>query len=314
MLNIDAAEARRHLAFERLIPQLATYFAEGCEVPLRHRHEIAVPGGATGSILIMPAWRPGGLMGVKTIGIFPGNAARGLPGLHAAYQLFDAATGVPLAVIDGIEITSRRTAAASALAARHLARPDARRLLVVGAGRIARLLPEAYRAVRDIEHVEVWTRRPEAGDALVAEFAAAGFAARRAGDLSAAVACADIVSCATLSTAPLILGAWLPPGCHLDLIGGFTPQMRETDAECFRRTRVFIDTGEALIKAGDLLEAIAAGAFAPEQVAADLETLCRGAHPGRTDAAEITVFKSVGSALEDLAAAALVHAGVAAAR
>ena len=160
--------------------------------------------------------------------------------------------------------------------------------------------------MRPIERVGVWSRKPQAAEALVQQLTAQGFEARRHGDLQRAVGCADIVSCATLATAPLIHGGWLRPGTHLDLIGSFTPAMRESDAECFARSRVFVDTAEALAKSGDVLEAIAAGAFAEPALQGTLAELCRGSRVGRTDAAEITLFKSVGTALEDLAAAELV--------
>jgi len=301
---VDAAQTRHHLRFEALIAALQKMFVEGCEVPLRHRHDIGAQGG---SILLMPAWQAGGFLGIKTVSIFPANGERGLPSVHAAYLLMDATTGVPLAMLDGNEITARRTAAASALAARYLARADAQRLLVVGGGRVARLLPHAFSAVRPITQVTVWTRRRESGLRMVEDLRSAGIDAKLAQDLKAAVGAADIVTCATLSEEPLVQGAWLKPGTHLDLIGGFAPGMRESDDDCFVGSRVFIDTDEALQKAGDLLAPIASGKFRAADVCATLTGLCRGVHAGRTEARDITVFKSVGSALEDLAAAILVY-------
>jgi ornithine cyclodeaminase len=306
MLVIDAATTRRHLGFAPLIAALHRMFESGCEVPLRHTHRIA----DAGTLLIMPAWRVGAKLGIKTVTIFPGNGARQLPGLHSTYLLFDAATGVPLAQLDGNEITSRRTAAASALAASFLARPEASRLLVVGTGRVAALIPEAMRAVRPVDEVVVWNHRPEPARALAARLNEAGVRARATDDLAHAASHADIVSCATLSTAPLIRGEWLRPGTHLDLIGSFTPQMRESDAACFARSRVFVDTPEALSKSGDVLEAIAAGAFDAAQLQGTLAELCQRTRAGRAGDAEITLFKAVGSALEDLAAAELVFDAV----
>lgn len=303
----DAAAAEAALPFERLIPALAALFARGCEVPPRHVHEVAVPGGTPFTSLIMPAWIPGRYYGIKTINIAPGNAQRGLPGLHASYLLHDGATGVPLALIDGDVITARRTAAASALAARYLARPDAHRLLVVGAGRIARLLPQAYRAVREIGQVEVWARDSAKAQVLAAEFRAQGFAARAVSDLPAACNAADIVSCATLATAPVVHGAWLRPGTHLDLIGSFTPAMREADDACFAGASLYLDTEEALKKSGDLTGPLQRGVITPADVRGTLATLSRLDRPARRDHEERTVFKSVGLALEDLAAAILVH-------
>jgi ornithine cyclodeaminase/alanine dehydrogenase-like protein (mu-crystallin family) len=306
---IDAETTRAALPFARLIPALRERFICGCEVPLRHVHQVQAAQGTSGqpvTSLLMPAWQPGGHYGVKIVNIAPGNAARGLPGLHSSYLLHDAATGVPLALLDGDQITARRTVAASALAASHLARGDARSLLVVGAGRVAALLPEAYRTVRAIDRVTVWARQPAAADALALAWRTQGFQATAAPDLAAAVAGADIVSCATLSTAPVVLGRWLRPGSHLDLIGSFTPAMRETDDDCFRGATLFIDTDEALAKSGDLLGPMSRGVFQVSDVAARLDELCRGQHPGRRGAAGRTVFKSVGTALEDLAAASLV--------
>ena len=302
MQIVDAAATRRHLAFAPLIAALRRMFESGCEVPLRHTHAIA----EAGTLLLMPAWRAGARLGVKTVTIFPGNGVLGLPGLHSTYLLFDATTGEPLAQLDGNEITSRRTAAASALAASFLARADASRLLIVGAGRVAALLAEAMQAVRPLSEVAVWNHRPASAHALAARLRDTGFAARATDDLAQAASQADIISCATLATAPLIRGEWLRPGTHLDLIGSFTPQMCEADAACFARSRVFVDTPEALAKAGDVLRAIQAGAFDGAALQATLADLCRGTHPGRANAAEITLFKAVGTALEDLAAAELV--------
>ena len=310
MQILTQPQTAHHLPFTALLPALEQMFTTGCEVPLRHHH--AIPGRSTdedGILLLMPAWQTGQRLGVKTVSIFPGNAHQGLPGLHSVYILYDARTGQPLAVLDGDTITSRRTAAASALAARWLSRPDARRLLVVGSGRVARLLPAAYRCVRALDTVEVWSRSPASAQALVDDLRAQGLPAQHAPDLETAVRRADIVSCATLSTAPLIQGAWLQPGTHLDLIGSFTPAMRESDGACLRRATVFTDTTEALLKAGDLLGAIAEGAWSTDRLAATLEQLCCQQHPGRRSADEITLFKSVGSALEDLAAACLAYDG-----
>ncbi len=308
MQILDQTTTVQHLPFGPLIDSLEQMFIEGCEVPLRHNHKIAGSTPAEdGIVLLMPAWQSGKRIGIKTVSIFPGNQAKGLPGLHSVFILYDATTGVPLAVLDGDTITSRRTVAASALAARWLSRPDARRLLVVGAGRVASLLPDAYRCVRNITHVQVWDIRPEAAQAMVERLQEQGVDASVATNLEQAARAADIISCATLSTAPLIRGEWLQPGTHLDLIGGFTPAMRESDDACFARGTVFVDTSEALMKSGDILEPIASGAWDQSRLAATLEDLCRSKHVGRSSAEEITVYKAVGTALEDVAAASLAY-------
>jgi len=310
VLLLDAPATAAPLGWPDLITALRRAFAEGRVVPLRHTHRIADPAGTGGTLLLMPAWQPGRWLGLKTVGIFPGNSARGLPGLHSTYTLFDARTGVPLALLDGDLITSRRTAAASALAASFLAREDAATLLVLGSGRVARLLAPAMRSVRPITRCLVWNHRPETAQVLVRQWCEEGFDARAVTDLQAAVAEADIVSCATLSTAPLLRGEWLREGTHVDLIGSFTPQMRESDGACFARSRVFVDTEEALAKSGDVLGAIDEGGFDAARLQGTLAQLCRGEVAGRGSAREITLFKAVGNALEDLAAAELVAAAM----
>jgi ornithine cyclodeaminase len=303
---IDAEATRAALSFERLIPCLRDAFAAGCTVPLRSQHAIENEGGPTATLLLMPAWTRGGFLGIKIVSVFPGNSARGEPAVTSLYLLSDAVTGRQLALIDGNELTARRTAAASALAASYLARDDARSLLIVGAGHIAQLLAPAYRAIRPIERVRVWNVRHETAERLAKKLRDQGFDASSADRIEMAVAEADIVSCATLAMNPLVRGEWLKPGTHLDLIGGFTPEMRETDDVALQKASVFIDTPAALVEAGDLTQAIAAGRFAATSVRGDLEALCKGNKAGRISRDEITLFKSVGSALEDLAAAVLV--------
>ncbi len=307
---LDAAATEAALPFSRLIPALRKLFITGCEVPQRHTHTLCSGDGPPVTSLLMPAWQPGGYYAVKIVNIAPGNAARGLPGLHASLLLHDATTGVPLVLMDGDQVTARRTAAASALAASYLARPDASHLLVLGAGRVAALLPEAYREVRNLTRITVWARKLKAAQALAETLCDQGFNALAAPQLGPAVASADIVSCATLSTTPLVQGRWLQPGSHLDLIGGFTPGMREADDACFVDASLFVDTEEALVKSGDLLSPLRQGLFTLADVKAQLHELCRGMHPGRSGASERTVFKSVGTALEDLAAAMLAMGSV----
>lgn len=306
MRFFDSAATRDALPFDRLIAALRERFALGCEVPLRHSHTLASGPDGTLSSLIMPAWVPGRCYGVKTVNIATGNARFGLPGLHSTYLLYDAVTGAPLAWMDGDQITARRTAAASALAASWLARADARHLLVVGAGQVARLLPEAYRAVRPIERITVWARNAAQASALAADWRQRGWDAHAATNLQAAAGAADIVSCATLATQPVLMGAWLSPGSHLDLIGSFTPAMREADDDCFAGAALYIDTDEALAKSGELLGPMSRGVFAASDVQGTLAQLARGEARGRSSATQRTVFKSVGTALEDLAAAMLV--------
>jgi ornithine cyclodeaminase len=307
MQIIDAAAVHAALPFERLIPALTRMFqCRLCEVPRRQVLEIAQGPGQTLTSLIMPAWIPGQFYGVKIINMAQGNAAKGLPGLHAAYLLHDAVTGVALASIDGDALTHRRTAAASALAARFVARDDASELLLVGAGRIARLLPQAMRTVRPIRRVTIWARSAEKSARLADQLCAEGFEARATNDLAKACQSADIISCATLAREPLIRGQWLPAGTHLDLIGSFTAEMREADDAALAAADLYVDSEEALVKSGDLIAPISRGVLSASDLRATLTDLCREEVPGRTDRQARTVFKSVGLALEDLAAAMLV--------
>ena len=290
-----------------LIEALRAMFVSGCALPDRHHHTIPAKKGEAATLLLMPAWRPGGPIGVKLVTVFPGNGALGLPAVMGNYLLLDGATGAPLALIDGQALTARRTAAASALAAGYLAAADASRLLMVGTGALAPHLIASHASVRAIERVDIWGRTPENAEALARSLDRKGLAVRAVTDLAQAAREADIISCATLTKEPLIEGAWLRAGQHLDLVGGFTPEMREADDEAVRRATVFVDTiAGATKEAGDITQPLVSGALKENEIVGDLFALTRGECKGRTGAEEITLFKSVGTALEDLAAAQLV--------
>lgn len=313
MRQIGAEELRRALAWPALEAALERIFRAGCEAPLRHRHALPQADGPEGTLLLMPAWeRPGGAgrqhSGVKIVHVLPANGARGLPAVQASYLLSDAATGQPLALLDGGELTDRRTAAASTLAGRFLARPDSRRLLVLGSGRVAAALAEAWCDRFPITEAAIWSRNPDHAAALAVRLAAHGLPARAAA--SPDPRGFDIVSAATLSETPLVRGAEVDPGTHVDLVGAFRPAMRESDAALLARATLVLDTrAGGLAEAGDVVQAIAEGAITEASVAAELAELCRGAHPGRRREDEVTVFKSVGWAGEDLAAAILAFGG-----
>lgn len=308
MRTFTPSQTADALSFHRLIPALRDLFVRGCAVPPRGVHQWTAATGGRVTSLVMPAWIEGEVYGVKVINMATGNTARGLPGLHASYLLFDADTGVPLACMDGDQLTLRRTAAASALAASYLCRPGAQDLLVVGAGRIAALLPFAYREVRPLRAVRVWARRADQARALAQQWAAQGVPAQAVTDLNAALGQADIVSCATLAHQPVIAGRHLKPESHLDLIGSFTPEMREADDDCFRDAEVYVDVEEALRKSGELIAPMQSGAWHAEQLRGTLEQMCRHGAPFNIPPGRRTLFKSVGTALEDLAAARLVMA------
>ncbi len=307
MLTISTDDLRRLLPRRELIDALERIFRDGCEAPVRHHHAVDVPGGPAATHLLMPAWIPGRFIGTKVVNVFPGNGALGLPAVQSLYLLFSGETGELLATIEGAELTTRRTVAASSLALKYLGRPDASKLLVIGTGAVARQVAASHAAVRPIRQVAVWGRDLAKAADLVRTLGSEGFDASVAPDLSKAVAEADVVTAATLSATPLIQGEWVHPGTHVDLIGGFTPAMREADDEAVRRASVFIDTEGALKEAGDIVQPLRTGALTPDRIAADLPALVSGAHLGRRSADEITLFKSTGAAAEDLAAAILVY-------
>lgn len=302
MRIISAQEVAGALAWPALIERLANTFREGVEAPPRHHHAMHRRDGEA-TMLLMPAWEEAGYIGMKMVNVFPQNADAGLPAISGLYILCEGEHGTPLACIDGSALTSRRTAAASALAARELARHDAESLLVVGTGKLAPMLIEAHAAVRPIRTVRIWGRNPHKAEALADRFRHR-FDCEAVTDLETAVSEADIISCATLSTESLIRGEWLQPGSHLDLVGAFRPTMRETDSQCLARSEVFVDTyAGALGEAGDILQAIDEGMFNKADLRAEMAELVRGQKPGRTGDDAITLFKSVGASLEDLAAA-----------
>jgi ornithine cyclodeaminase len=301
----DSGQVAAALGDRRLVEALRAAFAAGSEAPAR---QITPVGGEGGLLAVMPAWRAS-FGAVKLATVFPANRARGLPTVQALVVLFDGRTGMPLAVADGTEITRRRTAAASALAADYLARPDARRLLMIGAGALAPHMIRAHCAVRPIAAVDVWARTPAKAAAVAAAAAAvlAGVHVRAVAEAEPAARAADIVSCATSARAPVLRGAWLKAGAHVDLVGSFSPDDREADDGVMRGARIFVDTREgALAEAGDLIQPLARGVIAPSDIAGELSDLCAGRIAGRETAAETTVFKSVGAALEDLVAAQLL--------
>lgn len=302
MRVVSAEEVACHLSWEGLISRLHATFVNGVESPPRHHHAMHRPDGEA-TMLLMPAWEATGYIGVKMVNVFPQNADHGVPAISGLYLLSEGKHGQPLACIDGSELTRRRTAAASALAAQALAKESAETLLVVGTGKLASMVIEAHASVRPIKRVMVWGRNASKA-AAIAQAYATRFTTEVVDDLAVAVAQADIVSCVTLSTQPLIKGEWLMPGTHLDLIGAFRPQMRETDAECLRRAAVFVDTyAGAQGEAGDILQAIDEGAFRFVDIQAELAEVLSGAKPGRSADDTVTLFKSVGASLEDLAAA-----------
>jgi ornithine cyclodeaminase len=302
----SAEQVHSALDFNALADAIALTLG-AASAPLRHVHALS----ANDSLLLMPAWIDGesGAIGVKLVTVIPDNRDRGLATVNAIYAVFDRASGAPLAVIDGDALTLRRTAAASLLAARYLARPDARNVLIVGTGRLAPYMARAHCVRREISRLRIWGRNGQGAHTLAQSLRDEGLPAQAVEDLETAVRDSHIVSCATTATAPIIKGAWLAPGTHLDLVGGFRRGMREADDAAVARSRIYVDTyAGALAEATDIAEPLARGVIAREQVRGELAELVAGSVAGRSTADEITLFKSVGTALEDLAAARLLLA------
>jgi ornithine cyclodeaminase/alanine dehydrogenase-like protein (mu-crystallin family) len=300
---ISAEELAAAAPYKDIVEALRQGFREDIETPVRHHHETS----PTTTLLLMPAWSKA-FTGLKTVTVKTDNPALNVPTVQAAYLLIDNVTGTPVAMMDGTELTRRRTAAAGALAADYLARPDASILLVVGAGALAKHFVLAHAAVRPIKSILIFNRTMEKSQSLAQELTAEGFAASAVSDLEQAASSAHIISCITSSAVPIIKGAWLKPGTHIDLAGAFKPSMRETDGETISRSRVYVDTRHgAEAEAGDLIQAQTEGHFNFNNIQGDLFELCRGKVHGRKTENEITLFKSCGTALEDLAAAVMVH-------
>ena len=299
----SAADVARALPYGPLVEALRDGFRSEVTTP----HRMVMETGATTTLLIMPAWNKA-YTGIKTVTAKTDNDAIGVPAIQASYLLIDNATGSPVAIMDGTELTRRRTAAAGALAADYLARKNSSTLLLVGAGSLATHFAKAHAAVRPIKTVLVFNRTHEKAVRVARELHAEGFAAEAVTDLEAGMARADIVCGVTSATGPVIKGAWVKPGTHIDLAGAFKPTSRETDGTAVGMARVYVDEREgALTEAGDLLMAQSEGHFKWDQIQGDLFQLTRGTIAGRKTDDEVTLFKSCGTALEDLATAAMVY-------
>jgi 1-pyrroline-2-carboxylate reductase [NAD(P)H] len=257
---------------------------------------------------LLPAWSED-VVGVKAFTYLPDNAGRGGEVLHANVLLFDRRSGVPLALVEGRSVTFWRTAAMTALAADYLARDDAARLLVCGTGNLAPYLALAHAAVRPIREIGIWGRNSGKAARVVDELrrARADLDIQVVEDLEAAARDADIIVCATASRTPIVLGEWVRPGTHVGLIGNHERDARECDTELVVKSRVYVDSrANVLNEAGEILIPIGEGRLGEADIIGELSELCSGAVAGRASAEEITLFKSVGTALADLAAARLV--------
>jgi ornithine cyclodeaminase len=303
MKIISAAELARATPYRDIVEALRQGFRQDIVTPVRHQHQTS----DAAILLLMPAWSKA-FTGLKTVVFKSDNPQQGLPTITANYLLIDNHTGSTVAMMDGTELTRRRTAAASALAADYLARKDASTMLMVGTGALSAHFVRAHAAMRPIRTVLLYNRSPDKAKGLAVDLGKDGLEVHVVTDLETAMGEADIISCATTSTEPILRGKWLKPGTHVDLAGAFKPTMRETDGDVVARARVYADTREgAEAEAGDLIQAEHEGKFRMENIQGDLFGLCRGEVAGRRNRDEITLFKSCGTAIEDLATAILVY-------
>jgi len=297
MRFVDAAEVRRVLTFPILVAALEA---------AHRRPKIEVQDGFLGTekeqYFVRHAVDRGRFMASKLITSFPANLAGGkLPTVQAVCVLFDGTNGRPLIVIDGTEITYWRTAADSALGAKLLAPAEPQTLLVVGAGEMSKWLTRAHRTVRpSLRRVLIWNRTPERAAEVAALLAQEGIAVEVTRDLEAATRAADIITTCTRSHDPMIKGANLKRGAHLDLVGGYTPETREADDEAVRRALVFVDRRESASGVGDILQPITNGVIGEIDVLGDLYDLVGGTVAGRRSPDDITFFKNAGGGHLDL--------------
>ena len=303
---IDQHFVESNTDFSELVAQLRASFAESSAiVPKRHHHDFPNPDSSRDTtLLLMPAWHPGHHAGVKIVSVNPGNAEKGLASVQGVYVFLDATTGMPASLIDAKSLTAKRTAAASALASSFLSKPDSKSLLMLGTGALSTNLIQAHASVRPIEQVYVWGRNADKATAVCESLSDALFEIEPVSEINDKISEVDVVSCATLSPTPIVEGARLRAGQHIDLVGAYKVDMRESDDATMTRGTIFLDSFQSgLHESGDIVIPLSQNVIQRSDIKADLFQLCSGQHLGRSDGDEITVFKSVGHALEDLSAA-----------
>ena len=303
----DRENVASSLQYGILIEALRKAFSSKITAPERAQHTIKNKNGSDATLLLMPAWKIGEHIGIKIVSVFPENTTNNMNAVHANYFLVNANDGKPVAVMDGTELTLRRTACASALAADYLVNKNVDTLLMIGTGNLAPHMIKAHCVVRNYSRILIWGRNEEKAERLARSLNIKGKEILAKNDLKEALNDADVISCATLSQKPLIMGDWIKPGQHLDLVGAFTPDMAEADSKAVAMSKVVVDTYEgALSESGELINALKEGRIKKEHILSDLRELVLEEKKIRKDSNDITLFKSVGTALEDLAAAELV--------
>ena len=299
MFFLDDAQILETVDQASLVAALSLAFANGGDTPARMHVDLPGEDGAT--LLVMPALDRRDAIGVKIVAVIPSNRERSRPTIDGVYVLLDGETAQPIAILSAPALTAVRTAGVCALASRLLSRPDAKTLLMIGSGALAPHLVRAHLSVRAFDRIVLWGRDPEKANALARRLSDLPVNIEVATKLSGALEAADVISCATLSHAPLVEGRHIAAGTHIDLVGSFSPEMREADTDLFRRGRLIVDTAIAFDESGDLIRPLQEGII--DRSAPDLAALVRSPDLGRADAGEITIFKTVGTGLADLAAA-----------
>ena len=303
----DRENVASSLQYGILIEALRKAFSSKITAPERVQHTIKNKNGSDATLLLMPAWKIGEHIGIKIVSVFPENTTNNMNAVHANYFLMNANDGKPVAVMDGTELTLRRTACASALAADYLVNKNVDTLLMIGTGNLASHMIKAHCVVRNYSRILIWGRNEEKAERLALSLNIKDKEILVKNDMKEALNVADVISCATLTQKPLIMGDWIKPGQHLDLVGAFTPDMAEADSKAIAKSKVVVDTYDgALSESGELINALKEGRIKKKHILSDLRELVLEEKNIRKDSNDITLFKSVGTALEDLAAAELV--------
>ena len=308
MIQVSSKQIEAHCTYPKLIEALTEAFQQDYNIPKRHHHQYPNPKeGLESTLLLMPAWDDGANLGIKVVNVSPNNGQYDLPTIQGNYLLYDLHKGFPKAIFDAKMLTNKRTAAASALASQFLSRKDSSSLLMIGNGALAPELIKAHASVRPIKKVYVWGRSMTKSQGVCSTLGDLEMDLIPVENYLDIIGEVDIISCATLSPDPLVFGRTMKHGQHYDLVGAYKPDMREADDDFISNVKLYVDNMEgATTETGDLVIPIKSQLISVEDIQSDLFDLCKRKKPGRQNDREITCFKSVGHALEDLAAAKLV--------
>lgn len=306
VIQIDEHFIEQNTEFSELVKDIKAGFSnKKIIVPQRHHHDFPNPSvNAESTLLLMPAWNPSEEAGVKVVTVSPENGQFNLPSINGTYILLDAEKGTLKAILEAKSLTAKRTAATSALASYYLSKKDSSSLLMIGTGALSINLIKAHASVRPIKEVFVWGRNYDKAMAICDSLSNETFSIQAITNIEDKISDVDIVSCATLSKTPLVLGNLLKSGQHIDLVGAYRKDMREADNDTIKKASVYVDTYEGGLKeSGDIVIPLQDGIISEQDIKADLFEMCSDVKEGRISTQEITVFKSVGHALEDLIAA-----------